>query len=854
MDSPAWPPHPAPVVPITSREALKAGLLLFLLCCGFFGPALFSGRALLPADQIFDQDPLWQPLAPAGYNGASNDLLGDRILEFYPWRVFTWRTLAQGELPLWNPYTNGGQPFIGNAQSAVFDPLQWISFLFPLPFSVGVTLILRLWVAGIFTYLLARQLGLQKLGATLAMITFAFSGPLTNWVGHPHASVIAWLPALLFMTERMLVRKQRGYAIGASCAIGAQFLGGHPETSFPVLLTWGLFALYRSIHLVGWRWAMLGRVWLKLGVVALLGGLLAAIQLIPFLETFTHSIILADRLHEATNQPAPLLLRGLFTWQTWPSLLTTLLPNFFGTAQGNSYWYPYENYIELNGYVGVLPLVLALAIVIYYSRQRALRQHHWLLFWAGVAVVALGIALHAPVFNLISALPLFNISANGRFRFIYALAIALLAGFGLDALSQAESRLAIAVRKWLLVFALGSLVLIVAAYSGFRLFQQELIRNGRAFVEAGQAAPYLANHPLDYLYTQVEARQRNKLALYWPTNLTMYLPVIVALVYVVLQRWQAKIGMQVRLWQAALIALTILDLFLVGVPFTSSVKPAEIFPKPAAIDFLQQDQGNFRVGGTGLILNPNSGMFFELADVRGYEPLAPRRYIELLSQLSGFYHFGTHFLLTQADSPLLDLLNVKYMLTDQALTGKWQLVYPNSSKSPTRAGVKVFQNQTVLPRAFLVYQAEVVANPTASLARVVDPSFDFRTHVVLEEMPPQWIQTTAPVNSPRVAINRYTANRVEIQVQTAAAGILVLTDTYAPGWRALVDGQSTPLYVANHAFRAVTVPTGAHQVIFVYSPLTFWIGAALSGLTLMGLLLAGLWAFRTHRSSPQIEP
>ena len=77
-------------------------------------------------------------------------------------------------------------------------------------------------------------------------------------------------------------------------------------------------------------------------------------------------------------------------------------------------------------------------------------------------------------------------------------------------------------------------------------------------------------------------------------------------------------------------------------------------------------------------------------------------------------------------------------------------------------------------------------------------------------------------------------------METAVDGLLVLTDNYASGWEARVDGRLTPVYVADHAFRAVFVPAGAHQVEFEYNPLSFKLGLAVSLLTAAGLLFISI--------------
>jgi uncharacterized membrane protein YfhO len=68
-----------------------------------------------------------------------------------------------------------------------------------------------------------------------------------------------------------------------------------------------------------------------------------------------------------------------------------------------------------------------------------------------------------------------------------------------------------------------------------------------------------------------------------------------------------------------------------------------------------------------------------------------------------------------------------------------------------------------------------------------------------------------------------------------------LTDAHYPGWRALADSLETPIYRADLLFRAVYLPAGQHRVEFVYDPLSFKLGAAISLTALLGLVVGIAW-------------
>ncbi len=157
------------------REIVEAVSVLLLFFAVFFGATVCSGRTILPVDLVFDLDPLWWSLAPQGYSHPSNPLLADQVYLYFSWRSFVRRSLAQGQIPLWNPYVYSGLPFVGNYQSALFHPFHLIGYLFPFYASYVVMPTVQLLVAGLFTFLFARDIGLGKPGSLMAMLSFTFS-------------------------------------------------------------------------------------------------------------------------------------------------------------------------------------------------------------------------------------------------------------------------------------------------------------------------------------------------------------------------------------------------------------------------------------------------------------------------------------------------------------------------------------------------------------------------------------------------------------------------------------------------------------------------------------------------------
>jgi hypothetical protein len=151
-----------------------------------------------------------------------------------------------------------------------------------------------------------------------------------------------------------------------------------------------------------------------------------------------------------------------------------------------------------------------------------------------------------------------------------------------------------------------------------------------------------------------------------------------------------------------------------------------------------------------------------------------------------------------------------------------------------------------VPRALAVTRAEVQPEADRAVRRLQDPDFDPFTTVVLEEGDSAAPGTASPgdASAPRAALVAESSSTVRVRAWLPAAGHVVLTDTFYPGWRARVDGVERPIVRANAMFRAVAVPAGEHEVVFSYEPATVRNGWVVSG---AALLLAGLLAVPRRR-------
>jgi hypothetical protein len=161
--------------------------------------------------------------------------------------------------------------------------------------------------------------------------------------------------------------------------------------------------------------------------------------------------------------------------------------------------------------------------------------------------------------------------------------------------------------------------------------------------------------------------------------------------------------------------------------------------------------------------------------------------------------------------------------------------------------IKIYQNHSVLPRAFIVNHATVVTDEAASLRAMQDPTFDSSRSVILSS----GYELDAGQGESDVAIRSYGPQRIELDASLSTPGYLVLTDTFYPGWTAEVDGKPTTIQKADLYFRAVALEPGEHRITFRYQPKPTQVALTIGGLAwlLWGLILA-IMVYRIGRKSP----
>ncbi|MDY7039391.1 MAG: YfhO family protein [Chloroflexota bacterium] len=715
--------------------------------------------------------------------------------------------LHSGQLPLWNPYLGNGTPLAANLQSAIFYPFNALYLLIPVRWAIGYTAVLHVLLAGWFMYLYGRELGLGRFASIIGGLAYALSGYMVARLEFlTENAAFPWIALLFCLAERLVRRRDRLTALALGLTIGLQFLAGHVQTWTYSMWATGLYVLFRAWQEGRGHRARLRSqvgVWALFSLAAAVGAGLAAVQLVPTWE-----------LTRLSQRVTGLDWDFAMQYSFWPwRIITLFAPDFFGNPARGDFW-GYATYWEDAGYIGVLPLGLALFAVAKWvsaTRRREIAQSARLrlvpffgILAAGSLILAMG--KNTPIFPLVYRyVPGFGLfQAPARLLCIYTLAVATLAAIGAEALRPGARlhtfcRLAVVGGVGMLLASLGGRFLL----AGIRVTFLDAV--------ARFAVLFIASAGLVLLQRPSQT--------WWPV-----LTVIFVAADLIVAGWGLNPALDPEIYDTDTSIGFVLREQEPGRTFIFHDAEYAITFSEKYLSF--QDfgpPGLERWWGMREALLPNLGVLERLPSANNFDPLQVGRVNDLIALADD---------LPPIDAlPLLGQMNVAYVITgttDVSLSAL-ELLHANED-------VAVYRNPHVLPRAWIVPQARVIPDPPALLAELADPAFDPRRQVLLEREPAKPPPDSEVWDSGSELALRERPNRVTITVPPGAGGYLVFADTWYPGWRAYVDGVEVEILRANYTFRAIVLPPGASEVVFVYRPRSFLIGGLISVVTLAGLV------------------
>jgi hypothetical protein len=760
-------------------------------------PSLLGDKSLTSGDAVFFISPFTSEKPPT-LLAPSNPEITDPMEQFQPDLIALRRALEHGELGLWTADQAGGRPLWASQQTAQLYPLTWLALIFSFWRALAWIAALKLCVAALGAYALARWTGLRRGPAVLTGTAYAFCTYMTDGLQFPASGVMSMTPWVMLMAGRVGRRGRALDTIGLVLAVGLMLLTGSPEMIaivFGGVVSYALYELLRSApaaesDVQAGRWRRLALL-----TVGGIGGVaLSAAGLAVFIEFL--GVANSTSRGGADSYPNSIAYAFFF-------------PELWGRPDKAIGQFGPINYTERTAYLGALPLLLAIGGVF----ARRLRGEH--LFWTLFTAVVVLISMHTFLHNLVAALPGPDHVKLLRTLLLVELGGALLAGLGLQAWLALDARQG---KRMITVMALA--LLIPVAF---------LLRNADPFSHVLSAIEQLPSLGRDAV------------------NQKSFIKQIVA------WRWLVFGGAGIGLLaisrrvpqgiaMMAMIALVAVDLITMASGFNPQIPLSEANPPtPLAVSYVQSHVDHQRI--SGMVSAGNSGLPANLAeryalrDVQTYDFPETSRWAQLWEAYGQSIGSENDWSSTTPRShAALDAFAVRYVFPPIGVRGPLWLkaVYGQVQGSPV-----VLENPTALPRAWVAYDWRSASSQASAAAATVASSTPqlYREPVLEDTRGAPRVNAPSAPGAASFVVDRN--EQVEVRADVARTGYLVLDDSYYPGWEATVDGHPARIVPANENFRAVAVTPGVHTIDFRYRPGSFRIGVILSIVTALGLL-AGL--------------
>lgn len=727
----------------------------------------------------------------------------DMVSQAYQSRAFAVQEVQAGRgLPRWNPYVFGGLPYLSILPYPVYYPTSLLYFAIDLHRAIGWAFVLHFLLAGILAYAMARELRLAPGAAVVCGAAYMFTGYL---VSHLHAGqdgrmfAMTWTPALFLLAERAVrTERLRPFAWMAGVVM-LQLFTPHVQMTYFAALAVTAYMGFRLVQLGRAKGSWRPAVALGAGFVGAyaLAGLLALVEILPTWSMLQFS-------HRAE--------RGYAYASSWAmpvqETLGVLWPRFQGYL--DTYWgtNPFKLHTE---YLGAAPILLALVALL---ARRSART--W--FFGALALAALLFAWGGatPVHRLFYwTLPVMkSFRAPGMMFSVVVLAVVALAALGAQSLHDRREVLREPRHPvWAVTGGLGALLVLLWfwAASSPAGFGATLGRILYGTLEPARTAALERAMP-------GFATSLGVFALSWWASLAVC--------------WAAareRLGATLACFLLAGIAVA--DLWRVDDDFYNVFPAARLTEPDSSVGFLQEQPGPFRVLPLPTAYGPNDLMLFRIESVTGSQNFRLRWWDELVGEDLG----------RLGDPRIWRLLHIRYLVSGQPVEAQGlELVHGNG-------GPPVYAWQAAGPAAWVVHEVRRRSASGEGEPAVLDPGFDPQRTALLEPGAAA-PGLGGPAGASDVRWVERLPDRLELEVDASAAGLLVLSEIYHPYWRAAVDGEAVDVLQVDIALRGVPVPAGRHRVTMEFRDpmVTYGRWGSLAGLALLGL---AFFATRERTSS-----
>lgn len=308
------------------------------------------------------------------------------------------------ELPLWNPLSHCGVPFLAQWGTMTLYPFSLIYLCLPLPLSLNLFCLLHLILGGVGMYFISRRWIGGELPSMISAIGYVFNGTVLSCLMWPnYTAALGWLPWVVYAAE-LALEKGGKYLIYAIILSAIQYLTGVPELLLITQIILFCILILNFDRTKFFRYLL----------ILIIPIALCLVQLLPFIDLYLHS----------QRQTGIDIHKWAMPGWGWANFIVPLF-HYFETYQ---HTFTQTNQAFITSYYYPLGLIfLAVFSLFKIKNKRVL-----LLVFLTVLSLILSLGTDGYLFNSLSShLPLFDkIRYPVKFILLTSFTIPLLAGFG----------------------------------------------------------------------------------------------------------------------------------------------------------------------------------------------------------------------------------------------------------------------------------------------------------------------------------------------------------------------------------------------------------------------------------------
>ncbi|MFH1368642.1 MAG: hypothetical protein ABII64_05915 [Elusimicrobiota bacterium] len=713
-------------------------------------------------------------------------------------REFGFNELKHGNLPLWNPHVYSGTPFLANFQSALFYPLNFIFFFLPVHLAINWSIILHVYLMGLFAYFWGRRRSLSPPAAFFAGALIMFSGSFFMRVYPGHLTVMAamaWIPLVFLSLDALAASAAaKWYFIGIFSVV-MQILSGHSQYVYYT----GVAALIYSLF-----YAKDGKFRVPAGLFVFFAAaaVICAVQLLPAVE-FTRESIRGGKLDFA--------FASSFSFPP-ENLLTFVVPGIFGDLAGIGYWG--RSYLwEATGFFTVTGFVFAV-----YGFFRGDKNQNKYLAPAALILLVLALGKYTPLYKpLYQALPFYGqFRGSSKFIIYVTMFLAMVSASGFESLLKKGTPGG----KPAKIIFITAILFLAAGLS----IKGSLVSSAATGIWAKFAGAIGATGETPFvssIYSQGIFIYESGIFAYKSIISTVFIMALLGLIF--------QLSKRTRLAAYAVLAVAAAEALV----FSAKYRPSfdvNLTRAPQMEQFIKSHPGDYRM----LILGkPNVSMSCGAYDIFGSDTNTLKRYSEFIAFTQGENTAGANqYLNFSRYSRLFDIIRCKYVF----------LLENNDMKL-------MRESKTVLPHVSLVRKYELVPGRDEIFKSLSGEDFNFAEKVLLENQPPIEPGGSGAGNA---RVTGFTTDSVTIEAETKTPSLLLITDIYSTAWKIRPVEKSAEIKYqiipADYILMAVPLAAGKHKMVLEYMPDGFIAGKYISAVSAFIFIAAFCyWAILTRK-------